>query len=40
MKTRILVGRDEGKDISGKEVTSQNEKYSVTGALYASQNKG
>ena len=40
MKTRILVSRDEGKDISGKEVTSQNEKYSVTGALYVSQNKG
>lgn len=40
MKTRILVSRDEGKDISGKEVKSQKDKYSVTGALYALQNKG
>lgn len=39
MKSRILVGGDEEKSISGKGVKSQNAKYSVTGASHASQNK-
>lgn len=36
MKSRILVGGDEEKSISGKGVKSQNAKYSVTGASHAS----
>lgn len=36
MKSRILVGGDEEKSISGKGVKSQKAKYSVTGTLYAS----
>lgn len=35
-----MVGGDKGKGVSGKGVKSQNDKYSVTGALHASQNKG